>query len=56
MSIRTIQNAPGYNLMAPEQQNITKQYIGNQFRLDNNTVHNMLNELGKLGYKNGGKL
>lgn len=56
MSIRTIQNAPRYNLMTPEQQNITKQYIGNQFRLDNNTVHNMLNELGKLGYKNGGKL
>ena len=56
MSIRTIQNAPRYNLMTPEQQNMTRQHIGYQFGLDNNTVHNMLNELGKLGYKNGGKL
>lgn len=56
MSIRTGLNAPRYNLMTPEQQGIMKYYIGRKFDLDDNVVHNMLNELGKLGYKNGGKL
>lgn len=56
MSIRTGLNAPRYNLVTPEQQGIMKYYIGRKFDLDDNVVHNMLNELGKLGYKNGGKL
>lgn len=56
MSVRASLNAPRYNLMTPKQQDITKYHIGREFDLDDNVVHNMLNELGKLGYKNGGKL
>ena len=56
MSLRIGLKAPRYNLMTPEQQSKTKDYISTLFGLDDSTVHKILNELGKLGYKNGGKL
>lgn len=56
MSVRTGLNAPRYNEMSTEQQKIVNEIISKRFNLSGDITHNMLNRLGKLGYKNGGKL
>nr|WP_186974003.1 hypothetical protein [Bacteroides intestinalis] len=56
MAYRAALDAPRYNLMTPEQQYRTLEAIKRTFGLNSGETHKMLNELGKLGYKNGGKL
>lgn len=56
MSLRAGLNASRYNLMTPKQQKIVNDIISQKFQLNPDITHNMLNELGKLGYRNGGKL
>lgn len=56
MAYRAALGAPRYNLMTSEQQYRTLEAIKRTFGLNSGETHKMLNELGKLGYKNGGKL
>lgn len=56
MAYRAALGAPRYNLMTPEQQSRISEAIKRTFGLNSGETHNMLNELGKLGYRSGGKL
>lgn len=56
MAIRAGLNAPRYNLMSPAQQETVRSYVNHSFKLADTELHIMLDELGKLGYRNGGKL
>lgn len=55
-AIRAGLNAPRYNLMSPAQQETARSYVNHSFKLADTELHTMLDELGKLGYRNGGKL
>lgn len=48
--------ASRYNLMTPEQQSRISEAIKRTFGLNSGETHNMLNELGKLGYRSGGDI
>ena len=56
MAYRAILNAPRYNQMNDTQQRKISNFISRRFNVSEEGAHNMLNELGKLGYRNGGKL
>ncbi|UBE40155.1 hypothetical protein K6V31_09950 [Bacteroides stercoris] len=56
MAYRAIRNVPRYNQMNDTQQKKISNFISGRFNISEESAHNMLNELSKLGYKNGGKL
>lgn len=56
MAYRAIRNVPRYNQMNDTQQKKISNFISGRFNISEEGAHNMLNELSKLGYKNGGKL
>lgn len=56
MAYRAMQNASRYNQMNDTQQRKISNFISGRFNISEEGAHNMLNELSKLGYKNGGKL
>ena len=56
MAYRAMQNVSRYNQMNDTQQRKISNFISGRFNISEEGAHNMLNELSKLGYKNGGKL
>ena len=56
IAYRAMQNVSRYNQMNDTQQRKISNFISGRFNISEEGAHNMLNELSKLGYKNGGKL
>ena len=45
-----------YNTLSASQKKPVLNYFTNRFLTDSDTAHTILDTMGRLGYKNGGKL